>query len=64
MAVKGMFGLFKNSLRPFLWPNCGWFCGLNCKCLWHVQNTILWLVGLKIWIIKGLFGGVCFLWLV
>ena len=24
----GLFGLYKNSLRPFLLPNCGRFCGL------------------------------------
>ena len=69
--VYGLFGLFKNTLRPFLWPNCGRFCGLNCDCLWPVQNTILRPVWIKIWfmVVKGLFGlfknGLwSFLWLV
>ena len=59
---KGLFGLFKNSLWPFLWPICGRFCGSICECLWHVQNIVLGAVWVrnKIWTVKGMFGR--FLW--
>ena len=29
-----------------LWPICGWFCGLICECLWHVQRMVLRVVWL------------------
>ena len=44
MVVKG---LFKNGLGLFLWPVCGWFCGLNCECLWHVQRIVLRAIWIK-----------------
>ena len=40
MAVKGLFGLCLASLMA-LWLVCGWFCGLICDCLWHVQRIVL-----------------------
>ena len=44
---KGLFGLFKTSLWPFLWPICGCFCGPICECLWHVQNIVLGAVWIR-----------------
>ena len=35
MAVKGLFG---KQFMTLLWHICGWFCGLNCECSWHVQR--------------------------
>ena len=36
MAIKGLFGLFKNVLWPFLWL----VCELVCGSLWNVQKII------------------------
>ena len=40
MIAKGLFGLFKNGLWPFLWLVCFWLCELVCDCLWGVQKII------------------------
>ena len=40
MVVKGLFGLFKNDLWPFLWLVCGRLCELVCDCLWNVKNFV------------------------
>ena len=58
MVFKGLFGLFKNGLWPFLWLVCGWLCELVCDCLWNVQKKNLGVVWMKrkIRIVKGLFG--------
>ena len=41
---KGLFGLFLDSLWPFLWPIYNRFYGLNYECLWHVQRIVLGVV--------------------
>ena len=40
MAVKGLFGLFRNGLCPFLWFVCGRLCELVRDCLWNVQKIV------------------------
>ena len=56
MVVKGLFGLFKNGLWPFLWLVCGQHCELVCVCLWNVQKIVLGVFWMKrnIMIVKGL----------
>ena len=40
MAIKGLFGLFKNGLWSFLWLVYGRLCELVCDCLWNVQKIV------------------------
>ena len=40
MVVKGLFGLFKNSLWSFLWLVCGRLCETVCDCLWNVKKIV------------------------
>ena len=40
MTVKGIFGLFKNGLRLFLWLVYDRFCELVCDYLWNVQKIV------------------------
>ena len=58
MAIKGLFGLFLNSLWSFLWHFYGHFYWPICECLWHVQRIVLGTVWFKI-LVHGMFKG-CF----
>ena len=57
MAVKGLFGLFKNGLWPFLWLVYTRLCELVCDFLWMSKKLFLGAVWMKrkIRTIMGLF---------
>ena len=47
IVVKGLFELCLAAFMAVLRPIYGWFCGLICDCLWHVQRVVLRTVWIK-----------------